>query len=72
MRHDPLQRMTIPGVLKLFEQQTAGKFPLSDFIPVPSCNSVTYAFIDGEQVTPLLRYSQSGSMPRRWVRIVSG
>ena len=59
MRHDPLQRMTIPDVLKLIEQQTAGKFVVSDFIPVPccfpTCNSVTYAFIDGEQVTPLSR-----------------
>jgi 7,8-dihydro-6-hydroxymethylpterin dimethyltransferase len=59
MQHDPLQRVTIPDVLKLIEQQTAGKFKISDFIPVPccfpTCNSVTYAFIDGEQVTPLSR-----------------
>jgi uncharacterized radical SAM superfamily Fe-S cluster-containing enzyme len=59
MQHDPLQRMTIPDVLKLIEQQTAGKFMVSDFVPVPccfpTCNSVTYAFIDGEQVTPLSR-----------------
>ena len=59
MQHDPLQRITIPDVLKLIEQQTAGKFLVSDFIPVPccfpTCNSVTYAFIDGEQVTPLSR-----------------
>ncbi len=51
--------MTIPDVLKLIEQQTAGKFMVSDFIPVPccfpTCNSVTYAFIDGEQITPLSR-----------------
>lgn len=59
MRHDPMRRMTIPDVLKLIEGQTAGKFLVSDFIPVPccfpTCNSVTYAFIDGEQVTPLSR-----------------
>jgi len=59
MRHDPLHRITIPDVLKLIEQQTAGKFLISDFIPVPgcfpTCNSVTYAFIDGEQITPLSR-----------------
>lgn len=59
MRHDPLQRMTIPDVLRLIEQQTAGKFLVSDFIPVPccfpTCNSVTYAFIDGANVTPLPR-----------------
>ncbi len=59
MHHDPMQRMTIPDILRLIEQQTAGKFVVSDFIPVPccfpTCNSVTYAFIDGEQVTPLSR-----------------
>lgn len=59
MRHDPLTRMTIPDVLKLIESQTSGKFLTSDFIPVPccfpTCNSVTYAFIDGEKVTPLPR-----------------
>ena len=35
------------------------KFLVSDFVPVPccfpTCNSVTYAFIDGETVTPLPR-----------------
>jgi hypothetical protein len=59
MRHDPLERMTIPDVLRLIEQQTAGKFLVSDFVPVPccfpTCNSVTYAFIEGESVTPLPR-----------------
>jgi 7,8-dihydro-6-hydroxymethylpterin dimethyltransferase len=59
MRHDPMQRMTIPDILKLIEEQTAGKFLASDFVPVPccfpTCNSVTYAFIDGEKVTPLSR-----------------
>jgi uncharacterized radical SAM superfamily Fe-S cluster-containing enzyme len=57
--HDPMQRMTIPDILKLIEAQTAEKFKVSDFVPVPccfpTCNSVTYAFIDGEQVTPLPR-----------------
>jgi hypothetical protein len=59
MHHDPMQRMTIPDIVKLIENQTAGKFVASDFIPVPccfpSCNSVTYAFIDGDKVTPLSR-----------------
>jgi 7,8-dihydro-6-hydroxymethylpterin dimethyltransferase len=57
--HDPLNRMTIPDVLRLIEEQTAGQFKTSDFVPVPccfpTCNSVTYAFIDGESVTPLPR-----------------
>ena len=59
MHHDPMQRMTIPDIVRLIDQQTAGKFVASDFIPVPccfpSCNSVTYTFIDGEKATPLLR-----------------
>ena len=58
-KHDPMTRMTIPDVLRLIESQTSGKFLVSDFVPVPccfpTCNSVTYAFIDGEKVTPLPR-----------------
>ncbi len=59
LHHDPLQRMTIPDILRLIEQQTAGQFLVSDFIPVPccfpTCNSVTYALVEGENVTPLSR-----------------
>jgi uncharacterized radical SAM superfamily Fe-S cluster-containing enzyme len=59
VRHDPMQRMTIPDIVKLIEEQTAGKFMASDFVPVPccfpTCNSVTYAFIEGDKVTPLPR-----------------
>ena len=33
MQHDPMQRMTIPDVLKLIEEQTGGKFLKSDFVP---------------------------------------
>src|SRR5207247_4430559 len=57
--HDPMQRMTIPDILRLIEAQTAEKFKVTDFVPVPccfpTCNSVTYAFIDGDRVTPLPR-----------------
>ena len=57
--HDPLQRMTIPDILRLIESQTQGRFVVSDFIPVPccfpTCNSVTYAIVDGDKVTPLSR-----------------
>src|SRR5579859_254660 len=57
--HDPMQRMTIPDVLRLIEAQTKGMFRTSDFVPVPccfpTCNSVTYAFVEGDQVTPLPR-----------------
>jgi hypothetical protein len=57
--HNPLERMTNPDILKLVEAQTEGLFRVSDFVPVPccfpTCNSVTYAYIDGETVTPLPR-----------------
>jgi uncharacterized radical SAM superfamily Fe-S cluster-containing enzyme len=59
VQHDPMKRMTIPDIIRLIEEQTAGKFVTSDFVPVPccfpTCNSVTYAFIEGEKVTPLPR-----------------
>jgi uncharacterized radical SAM superfamily Fe-S cluster-containing enzyme len=59
MQHDPLRRMTIPDVLRLIESQTEGLFKSSDFVPVPccfpTCNSVTYAYIDGETVLPITR-----------------
>jgi uncharacterized radical SAM superfamily Fe-S cluster-containing enzyme len=57
--HDPLQRVTIPDVLAALEEQTGGLFNVSDFVPVPccfpTCNSVTYAFVDGETILPLPR-----------------
>lgn len=57
--HDPMQRITIPDILRLVEEQTGGRFVVSDFIPVPccfpTCNAVTYAFVDGDTVTPLPR-----------------
>jgi len=56
---DPLARITIPDVLNGLEAQTGGVFKLADFVPVPccmpTCNFVTYAFIDGDEVTPLTR-----------------
>jgi len=60
--HDPLQRMTIPDVLRGIEEQTHGTFVVSDFVPIPccfpTCNSVTYAYVDEDQVTPLPRLLQ--------------
>lgn len=57
--HDPLQRVTIPDILQALEEQTEGLFLVSDFVPVPccfpTCNSVTYALLDGESVLPLPR-----------------
>jgi tetraether lipid synthase len=59
MRHDPMRRMTIPDIVGLIEAQTHGKFVAGDFVPVPccfpTCNAVTYAFVDGDRVTPLPR-----------------
>ncbi|HWQ34029.1 MAG TPA: radical SAM protein [Blastocatellia bacterium] len=59
MQHNPAQRMTIPDILELIEEQTKGVFVKKDFVPVPccfpTCNSVTYAFVDGDNVTPLTR-----------------
>jgi len=59
-RHDPMQRITNPDILRLIEAQTEGMFVAKDFVPVPccfpTCNSVTYAYIDeGGAVTPLPR-----------------
>jgi uncharacterized radical SAM superfamily Fe-S cluster-containing enzyme len=59
MPGDPLRRMTIPNIVREIEAQTAGKFVVSDFVPVPccfpTCNSVTYACVEGDRVTPLPR-----------------
>jgi hypothetical protein len=58
--HDPMQRITNPDIIKRIEEQTEGMFVQSDFIPVPccfpTCNSVTYAYIDDQKnVTPIPR-----------------
>ena len=57
--HDPMQRITIPDIVRMIEDQTGGKFRASDFVPVPccfpTCNAVTYAFVDADQVTPIPR-----------------
>ena len=57
--HDPLQRLTIPDILKALEEQTGSLLQVSDFVPVPccfpTCNSVTYVLIDGDTVLPLPR-----------------
>ncbi len=57
--HDPMQRVTIPDILQAMEAQTEDLFRVSDFVPVPccfpTCNSVTYAYVDEGQVTPIPR-----------------
>jgi len=56
---DPLNRSTLTDVLHLLEDQTDGLFEVSDFIPVPcphpACSACTYAFVDGDTVTPITR-----------------
>lgn len=57
--HNPMERVTIPDILRWVEDQTAGRFVVKDFIPVPccfpTCNAVTYAIVDEGRVTPLPR-----------------
>lgn len=59
LKFDPLQRMTIPDVVRGIETQTNGLFQLNDFVPVPccmpECSFVTYALLEGDTVTPLPR-----------------
>ena len=59
-QHDPMRRITNPEIIQLIDSQTEGVFRISDFVPVPccfpTCNSVTYAYIDEDRkVTPLPR-----------------
>ncbi len=58
--HDPMTRMTNPDIIRLIEEQTDGLFLKNDFFPVPccfpTCNSVTYAFIEDDTVLPLPRF----------------
>ena len=74
--HDPMQRMTIPEIVRLIEAQTGGKFVASDFVPVPccfpTCNSVTYAFVEDGKVTPLPRTLQDGIRPKYRFRRIAG
>ena len=57
--HDPMQRMTVPDVLRAVE--SGGEtFRASDFVPIPccspTCSSVTYAYLGDEgEVIPLTR-----------------
>ncbi|MDX1613639.1 MAG: radical SAM protein [Candidatus Promineifilaceae bacterium] len=57
--HDPLRRMNNADLLTLMEEQTDGLFRSDDFVPVPccfpTCNSVTYAYIEDGEVLPLTR-----------------
>ncbi len=56
---DPMDRVTISEVIDRIADQTEGLFVKSDFVPVPCCHpgcqSITYAYVEGGQVTPLPR-----------------
>ena len=59
LEFDPMDRVTIPEVIRGIEAQTDRVFVKDDFVPVPccfpTCSSVTYAYIDQDVVTPLPR-----------------
>jgi uncharacterized radical SAM superfamily Fe-S cluster-containing enzyme len=44
--HDPMDRLTIPGIIRRMEEQTGGKVRYTDFFPLPcshpQCVSLTY------------------------------
>ena len=56
---DPMNRVTIPDVIHGIVEQTHGRFILEDFVPVPccfpTCQVNSYAYVDGDDVTPLPR-----------------
>ena len=56
---DPANRVTVSEVIQRIEEQTKGQWVKSDFVPVPcchpACQSVTYAYVDGDTVLPLPR-----------------
>jgi uncharacterized radical SAM superfamily Fe-S cluster-containing enzyme len=56
---NPLDRITLPDVIKEIDRQTKGVFKISDFVPLPcsypTCCSLTYAFIKPDSVTPVTR-----------------
>jgi uncharacterized radical SAM superfamily Fe-S cluster-containing enzyme len=60
--HDPMDRLTIPGIVRRVEQQTAGRLSYTDFFPLPcshpQCVSLTYLLTleDGTSV-PFARFT---------------
>jgi uncharacterized radical SAM superfamily Fe-S cluster-containing enzyme len=56
---DPMQRVTIPDVLRGIVDQSKAGLVLDDFVPVPccfpSCQVNTYLYVDGDEIIPLPR-----------------
>jgi uncharacterized radical SAM superfamily Fe-S cluster-containing enzyme len=63
IKNEPMERLTVPDVLRAIEEQTGGAFRQDDFIPLPcphpTCCSLTYAFVTGDRkkhIKPVTRY----------------
>ncbi|HEV7556911.1 MAG TPA: radical SAM protein [Kofleriaceae bacterium] len=59
--HDPMDRLTIPGVIRRAEEQTGGKVKYTDFFPLPcshpQCVSLTYLLrLDDGTNVPFARF----------------
>lgn len=56
---NPLNRITLPDVLRELEEQTDGLFKVSDFRPVPcphpTCSACTYVLVKDGHVIPITR-----------------
>lgn len=56
---DPMNRVTLPDVVKGIATQSKFGFRESDFVPIPccypTCSSATYVYVDGNRVLPLPR-----------------
>src|SRR5262249_51164024 len=56
---DPLERLTNADVMKLVAAQVPEWYRLDDFVPVPccfpSCRSMSYGFVDGDNLIPFTR-----------------
>ncbi len=60
-QHDPLDRLTIPGVIRAVAEQSSGKLLASDFYPLPCshplCTSLTYLLrLDDGSFVPFARF----------------
>jgi uncharacterized radical SAM superfamily Fe-S cluster-containing enzyme len=59
--HDPMDRLTIPGVIRRVDEQTSGKVGYTDFFPLPcshpQCVSLTYLLrLDDGTSVPFARF----------------
>ena len=56
---DPMDRVTLPDVVRGIAAQSKFGFRESDFVPIPccypTCSSATYVYVDGGNVLPLPR-----------------